>query len=545
MSEHHVSVLIAGGGTVGLSCAVSLVRQGVPVMVVERRGGLSIHPRATGVQPPAREFFRAVGLEDQIALASAPLAPSLSKVNVGSLAGDLAGAERFPTPPPKVFEVTKRISPTIGGPCAQDQIDRVLLDAAVDGGASVLFNTELVELTQDDGGVTVVLADGDGGGTRTVHADYLIAADGARSTVRGQLGVGTSGAEKLTDPMVNMLFKADLGALVRGHEFAFCEVKGDGFEGILVAVNNTDRWVFHVTYEAEKESIEDYPPERCEELVRAAIGVPDLEVEILGRLNWQMSSRVADRMRVGRVFLAGDAAHTIPPIGAFGLSTGIADGYNLAWKLAMVLHRKAGAGLLDSYEAERLPIARFAQQQTLLRLQNLHLQWSTGPEAEKARAELRIADPLVLGFGYQYEAGAVIGPRTELPSLEDVDRNLDGHPGTRLPHAWVERKGEPVSTLDLAGPGFVLLTGPDGGDWCQAAEQAVPGAPVTAYRVGTAKDADLVADDATWLATVGLSGTGALLVRPDNVIGWRSPAGAPDTTRVLRGVLTELLDLRS
>ncbi len=543
MSEQHVPVLIVGGGTVGLSCAVSLVRQGVPAVVVERRGGLSIHPRATGVQPPAREFFRAVGLEEKITEASAALAPSLSKINVTSLTDDLSKAERFPTPPPNLIEVTNRISPTRGGPCAQDQIDRVLLDAAVDGGVSVLFNTELVEFTQDDGGVTATLADRDGERTRTVRADYLIAADGARSTVRDRLGIATTGVERLTNPMVNMLFEADLGDLVRGHEFAFCEIKGNGFEGILVAVDNADRWVFHVTVEDERESLADYPPERCRELVRAAVGVPDLDVAILGRLTWQMSSRVAESMRAGRVFLAGDSAHTIPPIGAFGLSTGIADGYNLAWKLAMVLHGQAGPGLLDSYQAERLPIAQFAQHQTMLRFRNLHLQWSTGPEVERARAALRIADPLVLGFGYQYESGAVVGARKELPSLEHIDLNLDGHPGTRLPHAWMERKGERVSTLDLAGPGFVLLAGPDGHDWCRAAADAVRGVSLTAHRVAAADDADLVAADDSWLATAGVGHDGALLVRPDNVIAWRSAAGVPDATRVLRAVLAELLDL--
>ncbi|EWC63312.1 Polyketide hydroxylase WhiE VIII [Actinokineospora spheciospongiae] len=543
MSEERVPVLIVGGSTVGLSCAVALVRHGVPAVVVERRGGLSIHPRATGVQPPAREFFRAVGLEEQITRASAALVPSTSKINVTALTDDLSTVERYPTPPPGLIEVTNRISPTRGGPCAQDQIDRVLLDAAVDGGVAVHFNTELVGFAQDDDGVTVTLADRDGERTRTVRADYLIAADGARSTVRDLLGIATTGEDDLTNPMVNMLFQADLADLVRGREFAFCEVKGDGFEGILVAVNNTDRWVFHVTVEDEGETLEDYPPQRCRDLVRAAVGIPDLDVEILGRLTWQMSSRVAESTCSGRVFLVGDAAHTIPPIGAFGLSTGISDGHNLAWKLAMVVRGEAGRGLLDSYEAERLPVARFAQEQTLLRFRNLHLQWSTGPEVEKARAALRIADPLVLGFGYQYDSRAVIGARGEVPSLEDVALDLDGHPGSRLPHGWVELKGERVSTLDLAGPGFVLLTGPDGHDWCRAAEDAVRGVSLTAHRVGTGGDADLVAEDRTWLATAGLGPGGALLVRPDNVVAWRSPGPARDPDRVLREVLTHLLDL--
>jgi putative polyketide hydroxylase len=544
MSETRVPVLIIGAGTVGLSCAVCLARQGLPAALVERRAGLSIHPRATGVQPPVREFFRAVGLDQEIRQASAALAPSLTKINVTALTDDLSQVPRFPTPPPKMIEITRRISPTDIGPCAQDQIDQVLLDAAVKGGVDVRFDTELESLEQSGECVTVGLLDHDSGERRTVRADYVIAADGGRSLTRDLLGIGTTGEEKLTKPMVNMLFRADLGELVRGNEFAFCEVRTADFEGIFVAVNNSDRWVLHVTYDEEKESPEDYPPDRCRELVRTAVGLPDLDVEILARLSWQMSSRVADSIRQGRVFLVGDAAHTIPPIGAFGLSTGMADGYNLAWKLALVHGGLAGPGLLDSYQAERLPVVRFAQNQTLLRFRNLHLQWATGPEAERARAELRIADPLVTGFGYQYSAGAVIGPRQDLPSLEDVERNLDGHPGTRLPHAWVTRKGEQVSTLDIAGPGFAVLAGPRGQAWCQAAQEAArrSGVEITAHRVGPGPGTDLASPDGQWLATAGLQADGALLVRPDNVIAWRSPGSADDPGRILGQALSQLLD---
>jgi putative polyketide hydroxylase len=244
------------------------------------------------------------------------------------------------------------------------------------------------------------------------------------------------------------------------------------------------------------------------------------------------------------VFLVGDAAHTIPPVGAFGLSTGIADGYNLAWKLAMVMSGQAGAGLLDSYEAERLPIARFAQEQTVKRFRNLHLQWATGEEAARARAELRIAEPLVLAFGYQYEGGAVIGPRTELPSLDDVERNIDGHPGTRLPHGWIDRKGERISTLDVAGSGLALLTGPEGQAWQRAADTVLHGTgiPLSTYRIGTDADADLVSADDEWVRAAGLQPDGALLVRPDNVIAWRSPTMPADPAEVLRTTVRRLLD---
>ncbi|MEU8274952.1 FAD-dependent monooxygenase [Microbispora bryophytorum] len=542
MVYEHVPVLIVGGGTVGLSTAVALARHGVRSLVVERRATTSIHPRATGVQPPAREFFRAMGLEERMREASADLAPSMSKVNLSpSLAdGDLAAAPRFPTPPLDVLEVTRRISPTDIGPCSQDQIDRMLVAAAADRGVEVRFCTELESLTQDDSGVTVTLLDNETGERRDVRADYVVGADGASSRTRRALGLTMSGLDKLGEPMINMMFRADLRDLVAGNEFAFAEIRTGEIEGILLTINNKDRWVFHFTYDADKESLEDYPPERCAQIVRKVVGRPGLEVEVLARLAWQMSARVADKLRVGRVLMAGDAAHTIPPVGAFGMSTGIGDAYNLSWKLAMVINGEAGPGLLDTYDQERLPIAEFTCEQARLRFRFMELHWDNSPEGEAEKAKLRIADPLVTGFGFQYTRGAVIDAREELPSLEDVEQNLDGSPGSRLPHVWVERKGEKVSTLDLAGAGFALLLGPDATGWRQAADRLNSELPVTAYRLGP--DGDVRDADDRAIAQIGITGEGAVLVRPDNFVAWRSAGARQDADERLAGVLNALLD---
>ncbi|WP_370942138.1 FAD-dependent monooxygenase [Amycolatopsis sp. cg5] len=542
MTEEHVPVLIVGGGTVGLSTSVALARHGVRSLVVERRATTSIHPRATGVQPPAREFFRAMGLEEAMREASTDLQPSMSKVNVEpSLAeADLASVRRYPTPPDEVLAVTKRISPTDIGPCSQDQIDRMLVAAAAERGIAVRFSTQLESLTQDESGVTATLLDTETGERSTVHADYLVGADGAGSRVRREIGLTMSGLDKLGEPMINMMFKADLSDLVRGHEFAFAEVRTGEVEGILLTINNRDRWVFHFTYDAENESLDDYPPERCAEIARKAIGVPDIEVEILARLAWQMSARVVDQLRVGRVLMAGDAAHTIPPVGAFGMSTGIGDAYNLGWKLAMVINGQAGDGLLDAYQDERLPIAQFTCEQAKLRFRFMELHWDNSPEAAEEKAKIKIADPLVTGFGFQYTAGAVVGARSVLPSLEDVELNLDGSPGTRLPHLWVERKGEKTSTLDLAGAGFAILAGEDGDAWHAAAEKIAEetGLPLTAYRVGK----DVRDPDGTFTAATGITAKGALLVRPDNFIAWRERGEHEDAYQHLSALISGLLD---
>ncbi len=542
MPVEHVPVLITGGSTVGLSTAVALAQHGLRPMLVERRDGTLIHPRATGLHPPAREFFRSTGLDAQMREASAVLASSLTKFSVTTLAGDdLSKVERIPTPPEDVVAATRRISPTDVNPCAQDQIDRVLLAAAAERGVDVRFSTELVSMTQDESGVTATLLNRATDERYTVRADYLVGADGSSSRVRELLGIPMEVEDRLGNPMIHILFDADLGDLIRGNEFNFCEIRHPDYEGLLLSINNRDRWVFHRSYDETKESVADYPEERCLELIKGAIGLPDLPVKILAMLPWRISAGVADAVRDGRVFLAGDAIHVIPPIGGFGMSTGIADAYNLSWKLAMVLRGHAGPGLLDTYSQERLPIAEFTRDQAVLRLRYMALHWDPRPEAEQERNMLRIADPLVTSSGYQYTEGAVLGAREELPSLEDVEQNLDGSPGSRVPHVWVERKGEKVSTLDLAGTGFALLTGPNATGWQQAGQAVAEhtGLPLGVYRIGPGAEID---DPGGRFATVaGIGEEGALLVRPDNFVAWRATGAHPEPREQLTGILDALL----
>jgi putative polyketide hydroxylase len=173
----------------------------------------------------------------------------------------------------------------------------------------------------------------------------------------------------------------------------------------------------------------------------------------------------------------------------------------------------------------------------------MELHWK-GDRTELAK--MAIADPLVTGFGYQYTAGALIDPRAELPSLDNVEENLDGSPGTRVPHAWAQRKGERISTLDLAGPGFALVTGPAGAGWHRAAEQAGQrtGVPVAVHRLGPLADPgddDLVTDTTQWLTATGIEPDGALLIRPDNVVAWRTATAPDDPGLALRHVLHQLL----
>jgi hypothetical protein len=260
---------------------------------------------------------------------------------------------------------------------------------------------------------------------------------------------------------------------------------------------------------------------RCAALVRAALGVAeDYPVEIENVQLWTAAANTAAAFRKGRVFLAGDAAHTMPPTGGFGGNTGVADVHDLVWKLAMVLRGEAGPALLDSYDAERQPIAALTVEQAYRRYVE-----RVDPTLPSADLEPNLADTAI-ELGAVYRSGAVI------PDEEDDGARLEGpetptgRPGTRLPHRWIDQDGARISTLDLAGDGFVLLAGPEGQAWIAAAERL----GLTARRI----------DDEGFRAAVGVAGDGALLLRPDAVIGWRARAAAADAESALALALSRL-----
>ncbi|WP_405840767.1 FAD-dependent monooxygenase [Streptomyces platensis] len=499
--DARAEVLISGGGSVGLSAAVFLAHHGVRVHLVEREDGPRVHPRATGLGPRTVELLREVQLADAVnAVAVDASAGSLGKISAETLAAaNLPARPHGPTP--HLAPATMSWTPgTLRGTCPQNRLDAVLLPAARDRGAIVEFGVALDSFTQDGSGVSARLSDG-----RTVTADYLIAADGARSAVRQALGIATSGPGDLGEPNANILFRADLEPLLGGRSFALCDLTHPEATGMLVTIDGAKEWVFHTARTQEP----------TPELIRTALGAPGLDVEILSTLHWRMRGLLADRFRDGRVFLIGDAAHVVPPLGAFGLNTGVADAHNLAWKLAMVLRGTAGAALLDSYDAERRPVAWLALDQAVLRLSDPELHWGHGPAATRARAAAGVVNAPLVHAGYRYSSAAVIDPEPELPSTEDTALVLDGSPGSRLPHHWI---GDRLSTLDLVRSRFTLLTGAGDTAWDEAAGRL--GLPVHA------------------VAMPEIPTGGALLVRPDGFIGWRARESAPER---LGSVLERLL----
>jgi putative polyketide hydroxylase len=423
-----VAVLVVGGGLVGLTAALVLRHHGLSVTVVERRNSTSAQPKARRFHVRTMEVFRELGLAGLVHDAARDLAGH-DHMAAGRT---LAEATQLPLWQPAGVSATE-VSPELPCLIAQDVLEPVLRSAAVEAGADVRFGTELVGFEQTADEVVGRLA------AEEVRARYLVAADGAHSGVRESLGITRSGRGAVGAPNVNVYFQADLAEVVRGREFNLCQLDHPDAPGGLASVDGRRRWVF---MSPGGDMDRDWPA-----LLRTALGVPVPDLEVMSVLPWQAEMLVADRYSAGRVHLAGDAAHVMPPFAASGANTGIADVHNLGWKLAAVLRGTAAPGLLDSYDLERRPAGWFVADQSARRVDTFRL----------GTPDPTLAHPFVLAAGgFQYTEGALV------PDGGDPEPVLDfapaGRVGTRVPHRWLD---DGRSTLDLAGPDWAVLSGVD------------------------------------------------------------------------------------
>ena len=546
----QVPVLIIGGGIVGLSASLFLSQHSIPSLLIERHYSTSIHPRCRSVNTRTMELYRSLSIDTAIRQAGATLAPAMGIFAGSSLASVIEPRCRK--------EGTREIpftglfaaqSPEKGQRGTQDAIEPVLVKAARERGGEVRFYVECLGVEQDEKGVTATLRDRGSGETSVVKAEYCIAADGAGSPIRNQLGVETGGQGTLGH-MLNILFHADLKALVEKREFSLCVIERPEVRGLFTSINNTDRWVFHLSYDPAKgEKVEDFTPERCVELLHLALGMPELDIEIKSILPWEPSARYAEQLQHGRIFLAGDAAHQMTPYAGQGANSGIADAHNLAWKLAAVLKGPAKPELMETYDAERKPVAKAAVEVSAAAADergNLAVKKSLKTAGSLVRRAF-----LISGLGYIYKSRAIIEEDTSplggitwrawtLPSLL---LSLDGRAGTRATHVWVVRAEKRISTIDLFGEKFVLLTGADGQAWKEAAKTLASsmGVGLEVYCVGP--NGDLADTKDEFRVAAGISSRGALLVRPDGYVAWRERRQPADLRKGLEKAMKQALCL--
>lgn len=530
MRQLEVPALVVGAGPVGLTAAALLAHDGRRSLVVERRDGPRRQPAAHAVNARTLEIFRQTGF-DMAAIDAIAIDPAdAGHVNwVTTLAGRLIGRLPYERQGPEMLEIT----PTPLRNISQHRLEPLLSsEVAALSGVDLRYRTEWLSSEQDRHGVTSVLRDLDDGTTLEVRSRYLLAADGASSRVRASLGIEMEGPARL-ESFVMVHFRADLRAFVADRPGVLHFVMDPTVSGCLVAHDIDREWVYMFGFDPDHESLDDFDTHRTAGLVRAAIGDLDVDVEILDTATWHMSAQVATSMRDRRIFLLGDAAHRFPPTGGLGLNTGVADAQGLVWKLAAVEDGWADPSILDTYGAERRPIAESNCEQSVTNAMKLFglveaLGLGAGSTSEDLlavladpandaaitdaiRAQTTHFDMVGLQLGYCYADGALVRSGDAPPPITDPSQFTSAAVvGGRLPHAWL---ADGRSTLDLIPTSGLTLISFGGHDAWAAAAHAV-GPRLHHVRL-TARDAP----SSEWLDH-HTTGDAALLVRPDQHIAW-------------------------
>jgi 2-polyprenyl-6-methoxyphenol hydroxylase-like FAD-dependent oxidoreductase/glutathione S-transferase len=527
-------VLIAGGGLVGLSTAMFLARHGIRSIAIEKLKGSSPLPRAAMFHQRTIEIYRSAGIEHDIMDRSKKdFVPEGSLIMMDKISG-----KKIADIIPVLNDGVDAISPSRRLFITQPGLEPILRQRAREVGATVLEGHEVLSFTQDNEGVTVIAKEVDTGKQRKLRGKYLVGADGAHSKVRELLGIPFDGRGVFSNS-ITIYFEADLSQWLAEKPISVIYVKNEKLSGFF-RMDRPGKVGFFVVNtvgdpikdpENATNVARDVSEPRLLELMRWGIGVPDYPVKVTGVSRWRATSDVARRFQEGRVFLAGDAAHLMPPTGGFGGNTGIHDAHNIAWKLAYVLRGVAGPELLDTYELERGPAGKFTVEQAYSRYVT-----RTAPYLG-AKDFQPVAHDFNIETGYLYDSSAVL--LEEKPEKgHDDPRTTLGKPGSRAPHLWLEKR---VSSIDLFDKSYVLLTGPKGGTWCEAARTAgrkFNGLPLEAYCVGSEELRDV---DGNFVQAYGITPSGAVLVRPDGFVAWRAKSLAENPEQVLTKQLAALL----
>jgi 2-polyprenyl-6-methoxyphenol hydroxylase-like FAD-dependent oxidoreductase len=528
---NDTSVFIVGGGPVGLAMALLLDRFGIDCIVAERDPATTEHPKSRGCWPRTMELFRQWGVEDAIRARGLQENSAVFSF-VDSIVGHEYGRTRL--------EPNLGHTPAWNCVVAQDAVEEELLRVVEKSvHARVLFSTEAVSFAEFSEGVAVrtqSLADGK---EQEWRARYLVAADGAGSRIRRDTGIEMVGPSILA-VMANEYWRGDLSRIPAARNTGIFHVTPKDPASRPSAILNTngrDRWLslFGISPDEKYDERSDADVIR---FIRKHTGIPDLSVELINHTTWRMTRQVASAFRRGRVFLAGDAAHRFPPTGGFGLNSGVQDAHNLAWKIAFVLGGRASDRLLDSYSAERKPVAESNADFSLGNSVRFPLVTEAIRAGNPDQIAFRINDmdnhlhSIGQGLGFVYERGAVIPDGTAPVPFSSRYYTPSDRPGSRFPHQWVDLARH-HSTLDWFDREFTVVAGPMGGEWLEAGRKASKqmSLPLNLQTLPNPNPSDGI--------LMGLRG--AVLVRPDGHVAWRMPWLPSDPERELVAALTALL----
>ncbi|MGF9871215.1 FAD-dependent monooxygenase [Bacillus tropicus] len=536
MKLNYVPVLIIGGGLSGLASALFLAKHNVDYLLVERHPSTAIHPKAGGITFRTMELFRELGLEQRIKLAGKALENCRGRIVVHTIAEankeelEQMRATQYGNDE-ELLQKIEKISPSKQTACYQIILEEMMLQEAKTLGGQLSFYHELVSFEQNENGVKATIRNRETEKESVIHCDYVIAADGAKSKIREQLGISTEGRGTIGGYYMNIYFEADLSEFMQGDAFGFTMVLHPEVLGALIPVDNERRWIYHVSYDPLKgERPEDFTIERCKQILQTAIGSTNVEPEIVSVLPWEATESTATKFQDNRVFLVGDSAHIMPPTGGFGSNTGIQDAHNLAWKLAAVIKGKANPKLLETYHKERYPVAKITTDYASSLLFRA---------ANRKEGSLNNMDGLAVTVGYQYCSEAILDESATPHRMDSVE--LNGRPGTRAPHFFGTYDGKEISILDLLGNDFVLLTIAENCTWAECVQNvsSTLGINIKFYSVGLR--GDFIAQEDIFSKLYGIENRGAVLIRPDGFIGWRSEKEIVNLDVVLEEVMGNLL----
>jgi 2,4-dichlorophenol 6-monooxygenase len=579
-------VLIVGGGGAGLTASMLLSQLGVETLLVSAQPTTSVLPKAHVLNQKTMEILADAGVAEEIYARSAPAENMRAMAWYAGLAGTEPECGRRIGQVESWGDGYTNLNWMAASPCRSANLPQIRLEPILKARAEALapgrvrFHHELVEIAQDAHGVTSHIRDVSDGSRYVVQSKYVIGCDGGR-TVPKQLGIGYEGMGALaTQATVHV--SADLAHIAKDPHvlirWIWCPEIGR--MAVLVPMGperwgpQSEEWVFHLTYHGE--ALRGLTDAQIEADMRRALGLGDMPMKIHMLTRWTLEGVLAERFRLGRVFIAGDAAHRHPPTGGLGLTSAVQDVHNLSWKLAAVLGGYAGESLLETYEPERRAVdARNVQRSMenaaahlalgpLLGLDpnassranwvQMRRLWSGKPEDAQYRGQALRAirgitmesNELNVEYGYRYASAAVVEDGSPEPRpLDDVRLyEPSTRPGSPLPHAWIDDEdGVRRPMKDLVRPGrFLLIAGDEGFRWCSAAREIARTneIPLDTVRIGHV-DGDLFDPRLAWLQYRGIQRDGAVLVRPDRFIGWRSIGAAADPAALLAGALQRIL----
>lgn len=578
--DFDTDVFIVGTGPTGATAALALASYGVRTTMISQWSWLANTPRAHITNLRAVEVLRDLGIEEEATRDAVPWELMGDTLFTTSLAGpEVARIQTWGTGDQFSGEYRKH-SPCTMLDLPQTKLEPILVKNAAERGARVLFSTRYLGHTQDDHGVTVRLLDRTSGQEYSLRARYLIGADGAKSRIAEEIGlelIGHTGRQGT----VYTHFRADLSKYVTHRPAILHWIMnpaasfGEIGMGTMRAINPWNEWIAGWGFDPAGPE-PDLSEEHVLTQIRTLVGDPGLEVELMGTSTWYVNQQYATTLSKGRVFCGGDAVHRHPPSSGLGSNTCLQDAFNLAWKLAYAIKGWAGPELLESYSAERAPIAKQivaranqsrrdyaavracfpteAEDGTQSLELGLSRLYAPTPEGEKLREQLSAAlhlkneefNALGLEADHRYRSPAVIPDPDNPPSEQEpahqgeaiTEARPTTCPGAKIPHSWlVGPDGRRTSTLDVVGKGrFTLVTGASGTAWEEAVETLdLPFLDILRIDGGDIRDPYRY-----WAQQREIAEAGALLVRPDGVIAWRQKEAVRDPENALNQLRSAL-----